>query len=159
MYSTPPRVTPLTPSILLGRLVAMVQEEEEVLHTSVEDKRPGSEAWLPPVTRNTCNICNNCSMWYDYVITITCSPVSPVYAPQPWYHLPSFRAGRSSTKPAVSYLDTVRRVLTPPVTRRVSESTIEHAPLDNHQYDILYTVYYYSVLYCISNHGTASYSS
>ena len=35
---------------------------------------------------------------------------------------------------------------------------MEQARLDNHQYIILYTVYYYIVLYCISNHGTPSYS-
>ena len=44
------------------------------------------------------------------------------------------------------------------MTSRLSLSTIAQAELDNHQYNILYTVYYYIVSYCISNHGTPSYS-
>ena len=42
------------------------------------------------------------------------------------------------------------------MTSRLSLSTIAQAFLDNHQYNILYTVYYYSVRYCIPNPGTAS---
>ena len=37
-------------------------------------------------------------------------------------------------------------------------STIAQAPLDNLQYKILYTVYYYIVLYCIPNPGTVSFT-
>ena len=44
------------------------------------------------------------------------------------------------------------------MTSRLSLSTIAQARLDNHQYNILYTVYYYSVRYCIPNPGTASYT-
>ena len=51
MYSTPPRVTPLTPPILLGRLVAMVQLEEEEDNNSVEDKdRIVKDVFTEPTT-------------------------------------------------------------------------------------------------------------
>ena len=62
MYSTPPRVTPLTPLIPLGRLLAMVQVEKGELNTSVDDRKPPLYPLYPPVTKNICNVNKNKSI-------------------------------------------------------------------------------------------------
>ena len=86
----------------------MVQEEEVVVNTSVEDiYSPVSSE--PPATSSTCISLKTKMFFTSYP---ACDPsVSLKYAPHPCTALPIFKGGKSSTNPSMSYLLTFFKFL------------------------------------------------